>query len=43
VQLGLVNGWDALDRVSDDLSFIGKIKYEGPTGIWSSSTRTAPA
>lgn len=36
VQLGLVNGWDALDRVSDDVSFIGKIKYEGPTGIWSS-------
>ena len=37
VQLGLVNGWNALDRVSDDASFIGKIKYENDcTGVWSS-------
>ena len=37
VQLGLVNGWNALDRVSDDASFIGKIKYDNAcTGVWSS-------
>ena len=37
LQLGLVNGWDALDRVSDDLSVIGKIKYANQdTGIWTS-------
>ena len=37
VQLGLVNGWNALDRVSDDLSFIGRIKYENDSmGAWTS-------
>ena len=37
LQLGLVNGWNALDRESDDLSFIGRIKYENVcTGVWSS-------
>ena len=37
LQLGLVNGWDALDRVSDDLSVIGKIKYTSQeTGVWTS-------
>ena len=37
LQLGLVNGWDALDRESDDLSVIGKIKYTSQeTGAWTS-------
>ncbi len=37
VQLGLVNGWNALDRVSDHANFIGKIKYESQdTGAWTS-------
>jgi hypothetical protein len=37
VHLGLVNGWNALDRESDDLSVIGKIKYENDcTGVWTS-------
>jgi hypothetical protein len=37
LQLGLVNGWNALDRESDDLSFIGKIKYANDcTGVWTS-------
>jgi hypothetical protein len=37
LQLGLHNGWDALDRVSDDLGFVGKVKYESLcTGAWTS-------
>jgi hypothetical protein len=37
VQMGLVNGWDALDRVSDKLNFIGKARYDSQdTGRWTS-------
>jgi hypothetical protein len=37
IQLGLHNGWDALDRVSDDVGFIGKAKYEFlDSGAWTS-------
>jgi hypothetical protein len=37
VQLGLTNGWDALDRVSDDVGFVGKIRYDSQvTGAWTS-------
>lgn len=40
VQLGLHNGWDALDRVSDDIGFIGKIRYDDQSGAWSSFALT---
>jgi hypothetical protein len=37
IQLGLHNGWDALDRVSDDVGFVGKIRYDNAcTGAWTS-------
>jgi hypothetical protein len=37
INLGLHNGWDALDRVSDDIGFIGKIRYDNPSsGAWTS-------
>jgi hypothetical protein len=37
VQLGLVNGWDALDRMSDNAAVIGRLKYLSlDTGIWTS-------
>jgi hypothetical protein len=37
VQAGMHNGWDALDRVSDDIGVTGKIRYDDcATGIWSS-------
>lgn len=37
VQLGLHNGWDALDRVDDSVGFIGKVRYDSvPTGRWTS-------
>lgn len=37
LQLGLHNGWDALDRVSDSVGFVGKIRYDNQaTGLWSS-------
>ncbi len=37
MQLGLVNGWDALDRVQDNMNFIGRIKYTSPyRGWWTS-------
>lgn len=37
VNLGLTNGWDALDRVSDDVGFVGKVRYDNPTnGRWTS-------
>lgn len=37
LQLGVTNGWDAFDRVSDDPGFVGKIRYEDCcTGIWTS-------
>jgi hypothetical protein len=35
--LGLTNGWDALDRVSDDIGVVGKVRYDHqPTGVWTS-------
>lgn len=41
IQLGLTNGWDALDRVDDAIGYIGKIRYEHqPTGIWTSLAAT---
>lgn len=37
LNLGLHNGWDALDRVSDDIGFVGKVRYDSrATGVWSS-------
>ena len=37
VQLGVHNGWDALDRVSDDLGFIGKVRWDSRSSdVWSS-------
>ncbi len=37
VQLGLHNGWDALDRTSDSVGFIGKVRYDSQsTGRWTS-------
>ena len=37
VQAGLHNGWDALDRVSDSVGFIGKVRYDSrATGSWTS-------
>ncbi len=37
VNLGLVNGWDALDRVQDNMNFIGRIKYSNlDRGWWTS-------
>ena len=37
LQLGLTNGWDALDRVSDDVGFVGKVRYDSKTsGRWTS-------
>ncbi len=37
VQTGLHNGWDALDRVSDSVGFIGKVRYDSQsTGAWTS-------
>jgi hypothetical protein len=34
---GLHNGWDALDRVSDDVGFVGKFRYDShSSGAWSS-------
>ena len=32
VQAGLTNGWDALDRTSDSMGFVGKIKYTDVDG-----------
>jgi hypothetical protein len=37
LQLGVHNGWDALDRVSDDLGFIGKVRWDSrESDVWSS-------
>ncbi len=34
---GLHNGWDALDRASDSIGFVGKIRFDSQsTGAWSS-------
>ena len=36
-QIGMHNGWDALDRVSDNVGFIGKVRHDHTdTGIWTS-------
>ena len=36
-QVGVHNGWDALDRTSDKLGYIGKVRYDHcETGAWSS-------
>ncbi|MDG2013092.1 MAG: outer membrane beta-barrel protein, partial [Pirellulaceae bacterium] len=41
VQLGLTNGWDALDRNDDQIGYIGKVRYENQsTGIWTSVAAT---
>jgi hypothetical protein len=41
LQLGLTNGWDALDRVSDDVGFVGKVRYDNPTSeMWTSFALT---
>ena len=37
IQAGLHNGWDALDRVSDKMGFVGKVRYDSQsTGRWTS-------
>ena len=37
VQAGIHNGWDALDRVSDKIGFVGKVRYDSQaTGSWTS-------
>lgn len=37
VQLGLHNGWDAFDRVSDSVGFVGKVRYDSQSsGHWTS-------
>lgn len=37
LQLGLHNGWDAFDRVSNKMGFIGKVRYDSQsTGSWTS-------
>lgn len=41
VQAGVHNGWDALDRESDALGVIGKVRYDGDQGIWSSFAVTS--
>ena len=37
VQVGLVNGWEALDRTEDSVNLIGSVKYARPCGGWWSS------
>lgn len=37
VQAGVHNGWDALDRTTDRMGFIGKLRYDSrATGAWTS-------
>lgn len=37
VQTGLHNGWDALDRTTDRMGFISKVRYDSrDTGAWTS-------
>lgn len=41
LQAGLHNGWDALDRTSDQMGFIGKARYDSQsTGAWTSFALT---
>ncbi|PHS15266.1 MAG: hypothetical protein COA78_05375 [Blastopirellula sp.] len=35
-QVGLHNGWDALDREEDSIGFVAKAKYDFDCGAWSS-------
>lgn len=37
VQLGLHNGWDAFDRISDDVGVVGKIRYDSSENGWWTS------
>ena len=40
-QLGLHSGWDAFDRVSDDVGVVGKIRYDSmENGWWTSYALT---
>ncbi|MEK6239354.1 MAG: porin, partial [Planctomycetales bacterium] len=36
VQLGIHNGWDAFDRASDVVGFVGKVRYDAENGAWTS-------
>ena len=37
VQAGLHNGWDAFDRPTDDVGFVGRIRYDSDySGAWTS-------
>ena len=37
MQAGLVNGWDAFDRVSDNLGVVGKIRWDSShSDAWTS-------
>ena len=35
-QIGLHNGWDAFDRTSDKMGWIGKVKYDSQGSGWTS-------
>ena len=37
VDAGIVNGWDSLDRVSDDPAFIGRVTLKDECDLWSLS------
>lgn len=37
VQAGLTNGWDALDRPSDNMGFVGKVRYDSAASGWWTS------
>jgi hypothetical protein len=37
IQVGAHNGWDAFDRVSDDVGFVGKVRYDSrDSDAWTS-------
>ncbi|MDF1746575.1 MAG: outer membrane beta-barrel protein [Gimesia sp.] len=41
IQAGLHNGWDAFDRVTNRIGFIGKVRYDNhDTGSWASFALT---
>ena len=41
LQAGLHNGWDAFDRQTDDVGFVGKVRYDSQaTGAWTSFALT---
>jgi hypothetical protein len=35
-QAGLHQGWDALEKVQDEIGFVGKARYDHCSGIWTS-------